>query len=67
MDYASLKVKSSGQVEIPLSELIELLEFKLSAKIVAQEHDSSWNYGIEELSEQVKELKLFQKNFVGTK
>jgi hypothetical protein len=63
MDYAELKVKPSGHVEIPLAELISLLEFKLSANTVAQEHYPSEDFGNKELSEQVAELKLFQKNF----
>lgn len=43
---------------IPTEQLIELLEYKLDALKEAQREDSSWNYNIEELEQQIKELKL---------
>jgi len=42
---------------ITLKEYIELLEYKLMALQYAKEEDSSWNYGIEELKEEIKNLK----------
>lgn len=42
---------------ITLKEYIELLEFKLMALEYAKEEDNSWNYGIGELKNEIKELK----------
>ena len=45
------------EIKISLSEYIELLEYKLSALEEAYRNDSSWNYGIDELKEEIKKLK----------
>ncbi len=42
---------------IPTSQLIDLLQCKLLVLIHAKHEDSSWNYPIEELEEQINELK----------
>ncbi len=42
---------------IPTSQLIELLEYRLDALIIVKNNDSSWNYPIEEMEEQIAELK----------
>lgn len=42
---------------IPTDQLISLLECKLDRLHSAQKEDSSWNYGIEELEQQIQELK----------
>lgn len=44
-------------ITITLEEYFELLEYKLYSLKKAKEEDSSWNYGIEELEEKIKELK----------
>lgn len=44
-------------ITISLEEYIELLEYKLYCFKKAKEEVSSWNYGIEELEEKIKELK----------
>jgi hypothetical protein len=44
-------------INIPLSEYIELLEIKLTSLQCAYEYDSSWNYGIPELEEKIEKLK----------
>lgn len=44
-------------IEITTSEYIELLEYKLQCLELAKEEDSSWNYNIDELKLQIKELK----------
>lgn len=41
---------------IPTSQLIDLLRYKLIALQKAYDEDSSWNYPIDELKEQIKEL-----------
>jgi hypothetical protein len=38
-------------------EYLDLLEYKLIALKQAKEQDSSWNYGIEELEQEIKTLK----------
>jgi len=43
-------------IEISIEEYIQLLEYKLRVLLQAQQEDSSWNYGIEELQEQIKSL-----------
>lgn len=52
-----IKIKGDECI-IPTDQLIELLKYKLEALKKAKEEDSSWNYGIEELEEQIKELQL---------
>lgn len=42
---------------ISTREYIDLLEYKLICIEKVQQEDSSWNYGIEEIKEQIKELK----------
>ncbi len=42
---------------IPTSQLIKLLQYKLDALIEARNIDSSWNYPIDEMEEQIAELK----------
>ncbi|MFW6233344.1 MAG: hypothetical protein ACOC3Z_01640 [Nanoarchaeota archaeon] len=44
-------------ISITLEEYIDLLEIKLYSLKSAKEEDSSWNYGIEELEEKIKNLK----------
>lgn len=44
-------------ITIPIKEYIGLLEIKLYTLKEAKEKDSSWNYGIEELEQEIKELK----------
>ena len=44
-------------VEISKLEYIELLEYKLQCLELAKEKDSSWNYNIDELKLQIKQLK----------
>lgn len=44
-------------ITISLEEYIELLETMLYCLEKAKKEDSSWNYGIEELEEKIKELK----------
>lgn len=46
-----------NDVTISIVEYIELLELKLEALKEANEFDSSWNYGIDELEFKIKELK----------
>lgn len=48
---------SVKEVKIPLQEFIDLLEIKLNSLKIAKESDGSWNYGIEELEEEIKDLK----------
>lgn len=45
------------EITISLEEYIELLECKLYSLKKAEEEDSSWNYGIDELETKIKELK----------
>ena len=45
-------------ITINLSEYIELLETLLYSKKEAQQIDSSWNYGIEELQKKINSLKF---------
>lgn len=45
------------RVLIDIEDLIILLEYKLEKIKQYYEEDSSWNYGIEELENQIKELK----------
>ena len=55
-DYKN-SVTESGLVLLPLSELIELLEFKLDSLKQAKQEDSSWNYPIDELTSDIDFLK----------
>lgn len=50
-----IKIKNDECI-IPTKQLVELLYFKLNTLTIAKEEDSSWNYGIEELEAQIKEL-----------
>lgn len=52
-----IKIKGDECI-IPTNQLIELLEYKVESLKKAKEEDSSWNYGIEDLEEQIKELQL---------
>lgn len=51
------KITPHQTIELSITEYIELLEIKLYSKKEAQKQDSSWNYGIEELEEEIKLLK----------
>ena len=42
---------------LPIQDMIELLQYKLDSLIIAKQLDSSWNYPIEELEEQINTLK----------
>jgi|GEM_PF-6064577 len=42
---------------IPIEQMIELLKCRLDALKEARDKDSSWNYGIDELEQQIKEIK----------
>lgn len=44
-------------ITLTKEEYIKLLEFKLMALKFAQEEDSSWNYGIAELKDEIYNLK----------
>ena len=51
-------VFSNNQTQlISTREYIDLLEYKLICIEKVQQEDSSWNYSIEEIKEQIKELK----------
>ena len=52
-----IKIKGDECI-IPTNQSIELLEYKVESLKKAKEEDSSWNYGIEDLEEQIKELQL---------
>lgn len=54
-----VNIKKIGKIEavIRLDDLIDLLEIKLASLKEAEEKDSSWNYGIKELEEQIADLK----------
>lgn len=45
------------EVQIKITEYIELLEFKVDLLEREEAIDSSWNYGIVELKEKIKKLK----------
>jgi chaperonin cofactor prefoldin len=45
------------EIKLSLEDYIELLEYKLDALEEAQRNDSSWNYGIDELKEEINTLK----------
>ncbi len=51
-------------VQITTQEYLELLEFKIQALKEAQEKDSSWNYGIDELELHMEYVKheLYHKS-----
>lgn len=51
------KITAKNMITITEQEYIALLEFKLIALQYAQEEDSSWNYGIKELEQQIEQLK----------
>lgn len=44
---------------LPSEELVELLEFKVTALKHAKEEDSSWNYGIDDLEKEINKIKGF--------
>lgn len=50
-------IVKGDEVICPLEDYISLLEFKLICLKQAEEEDSSWNYGIEELEALITKLK----------
>lgn len=46
-----------NQVIIPIEQILELLEISLEKRQKTFNEDSSWNYGIIELEEQIIEIK----------
>lgn len=59
MDYFSMLEKHGLFANVPTEEFIELLKFKLDALKQAKEQDSSWNYNIEELEQQINRIEGF--------
>lgn len=54
MDY---QVINNNQVIISKQDLIDLLEYKRMSLEAAKEEDSSWNYDIDGVTQQIAELK----------
>lgn len=59
MSYYKMLHKHGQMAFVPTEEFIELLEYKLEALKKAKEQDSSWNYGIEELEQEISSIKGF--------
>jgi|688.fasta_scaffold2396008_1 hypothetical protein len=56
--------EKENDVQIHISDFIELLEYKLLYLKQEKEKDSSWNYPIEETEQQLIELKTIYNNSI---
>lgn len=57
IDDIELSINNDNDITISKIEYVELLNFKLDSLRLAQEQDSSWNYGIKELELEIQKYK----------